>query len=804
MRETADKIELTEDELERLTADSEGGPAHLSKGWTGLLTAFAAFGLSAYAIYWTQFAVNTSFYRASFLSTVLALVFLLYPLSRTSRPRAATAEEWLSSALALALIAALAVEADIFARSVVGGLVLALMAACFAAYPIAARVPWLIRTRAIDWVFVVLSIAAAAYLWLYLDEYKNRPTRPTAEELVLGGMLVLLILEATRRTVGWILPAIAVAFLIYCYFGPSIPEPFDHRGFSFNRIIGQNYLTLEGIFSTPIDVASTFIILFTIYGAVLERGGAGKFFINWSFALFGKRPSASAPGRAVVSSGFLLGTVSGSGVATTVTVASLAWPMLKRSGYAPNVAGGMLSAAGIGATLSPPTLGAAAFIIAEYLRVDYLQILIYASIPTALYYFSCWLMTEADARRLQIKPTKTSDESLWILTRTEGYHFLSLAAIAVFLVLGFTSFMAVFWSIAIAFGLSMIRPHSRLVSPFDFGIGVAAGVAAYVYGVLGLATRHDLGQLFDARISTAVFWGLAVAVLCSGLRWWMQARSHTAAQAKLRAQHHRPGMIESLVSGSRSVLGIAATCACAGLIVSVVNLTGLGLTISSIIVNIGGGSRFATIALAAIAMWILGTAVPVTASYIIAAVMLVPALTKTGVAEPAAHMFMFYYAVLADVSPPTALAPFAASAITGGNPFKTMLQAWKYTLPAFLVPFMFCLTPEGTRLLMITPAGEWPASLDEWAGISLIFATSCLALLGICIGATGYALREANGAERILAAAGGVLLLTVDPLLDLVGAALLAAAIVAHWLRVRTSLKPIPDEARRIETERLP
>jgi TRAP-type uncharacterized transport system fused permease subunit len=167
--------------------------------------------------------------------------------------------------------------------------------------------------------------------------------------------------------------------------------------------------------------------------------------------------------------------VSGSGVATTVTVSSLAWPMLKRSGYPPNVAGGLLSAAGIGATLSPPTLGAAAFIIAEYLDVEYLTILVYATIPTLLYYLSCWLMTEADARRLGVAPVKTSDASLWALTLREGYHFLSLGAIAVFLILGFTSFLAVFWSIAIAFLLSMIRPESRLVTLPAFAVGIGAG-----------------------------------------------------------------------------------------------------------------------------------------------------------------------------------------------------------------------------------------------------------------------------------------------------------------------------------------
>jgi TRAP transporter 4TM/12TM fusion protein len=779
-RNAADKIELSAEELERLSSDSEGGPARRATGWLGWVTAIGAFGLAAYSLYWTQFSINTTVYRSSFLALSLGLTFLLYPLVRDLRStRNATIEEWCVAAIGAVGMYFLYVEGRIVERSPFAFYVLLAIAVAFLIYPLMTRTRFFVRTQILDWLLVALAIWTAWYLADNIEIYKNRPTRPTALELVLGAGLILLILEATRRTVGWILPAITVIFLIYCYLGPYVPEPFDHRGFGINRIIGQNYLTLEGIFSTPMDVAATFIILFTVYGAVLDRGGAGRFFIDWAFALFGRNPKASAPGRAVVASGFLLGTVSGSGVATTVTVASLAWPMLKRAGYTPNVAGGMLSAAGIGATLSPPTLGAAAFIIAEYLDVDYLMILVYATIPTILYYVSCWLMTEADARRLNVKAVKTSDASLWQLTKSHGYHFLSLAAIAVFLVLGYTSFMAVYWSVVIAFGLSMIRPESRLVTTRAFYIGVGVALVAWAFGMSDLPEALDLHELFDARLSSSIFWGAVVAVAVSG---W-QALSAVRAGAEPAPESTR--MIEALVDGARSTLGIIATCACAGIIVGVVNLTGLGLTISGIIVQFGGGDRLIVITLAAIAMWILGLAVPVTASYIIAAVMLVPALTKVGIPEPAAHMFMFYYAVLADVSPPTALAPFAASAITGGQPFHTMMQAWKYTLPAFLVPFMFCLTPEGMYLLMLTPAGQLPSTFVEWGAVFMTLLTSCLALVGLCVGATGYALDHAKPIERVLCAVGGCLMLAADPTYDVAGAVLLAAGLALHWFRVK-------------------
>ncbi len=784
-----DAVHLSAEELERLSSDSEGGPAQRARGWLGWLTGVGAFGLAAYALYWTQFAINTTLYRASFLSWTLALIFLLYPLLRggaDSKTRRPTFEELFVAILGVGWMVFVVHEGNVFARdSFSGGLALA-VALAFATYPLAVMNRWFARTQVFDWLLVIVAIWCTVHLAINAEAIKTRATRPTADDLVLGATLILLVLEGTRRTVGWILPAVTAAFLVYCYFGPWMPEPFDHRGFSLNRIVGQNYLTLEGIFSTPMDVAATFIILFTLYGAVLDRGGAGRFFIDWAFALFGKKPSPAAPGRAVVASGFLLGTVSGSGVATTVTVASLAWPMLKRSGYPAHVGGGLLSAAGIGATLSPPTLGAAAFIIAEYLDVSYLTVLLYATIPTLLYYLSCWLMTEADTRRLAVQPVKTSDASLWELTRTQGYHFLSLGAIAIFLALGFSSFMAVFWSIAIAFVLSMLRPESRLVTPLAFLVGAAFGVATWVFGQTGIPRALDIHELFDGRLSVSAFWAIAMAIAVSG------AQAFLARRAGRPIGEDATRLIEGLTDGARGTLGIIATCACAGIIVSVVNLTGLGLTLSGIIVDFGGGSRLLVIILAAIAMWILGLAVPVTASYIIAAVMLVPAMVKVGVPEPAAHMFMFYYAVLADVSPPTALAPFAAAAICGGKPFATMMQAWKYTLPAFLVPVMFCLTPEGMYLLMLTPEARFPDTIGAWASVLGVLVTSSLAMVGLVIGATGYCLRAANLVERLLASAGGVLLLNSDIRYDLAGAALLVAAIGIHWLRVRKSFAAAP------------
>ena len=661
------------------------------RGWEGMLAAFLCAALSLYALYWTQFSINTSLYRATFLGMVLCAAFLLFPLHRR-------------------------------------------------------RCSY--KAGIVDWLLIGVSLCAVWYFATHMEATKTRATAPLELEIWLGAGLMLVVLEATRRATGWALPTIAAVFIGYGLFGPFMPEPFNHRGFSLARIVGQNYLTLEGLFSTPMDVAATFIIIFSLYGAVLDKGGAGKFFIDWAFALFGKHPSPAAPGRAVVASGFLLGTVSGSGVATTVTLSSLSWPLLKRSGYPPEAAAGLASAAGIGATLSPPTMGAASFIIAEYLEISYFDVLVMAAIPTLLYYLGCWLMVEGDARRLGVKAVKTSDLSLLKLTLNKGHHFISLIAIAVLLTTGMSAFLAVFWSIVIAVALSMIRSEDRLMVPAAALAGAAIAIAAYGLGL---------------RLSLCAFAGLVAGGLASIVQSRF-GRDPDGAAARL---------VTTLVEGGKGCVGIAATCATAGIIVSIINLSGLGLKLSGMIVDLGGGSLPATLVLAAFAMWLLGTAVPVTASYIIAAVVLVPALTSLGVAPSAAHMFMFYYAVLADVSPPTALAPFAASAICGGKPFATMMQAWKYTLPAFVVPVMFCLPPIGTGLLF----------QGSGAQITQVTITSAFAIAGFAFAVSGWMVTQLGVWQRLAAAIAGVALMLPDTRLQIAGALALlgGAAITGLW-----------------------
>ena len=313
-------------------------------------------------------------------------------------------------------------------------------------------------------------------------------------------------------------------------------------------------MTLEGIFGVPLDVAATFIILFTIYGAVLEHSKAGEFYVNFSLAAMGSKPAGA--GRTVTLASFLLGGPSGSGVATTITLGSVAYPLLAKAGYDKDSAGGLLSAGGIGAIISPPVLGAAAFLIAEFLKISYLEVIAMAAIPTLLYYWSIFTMVELDANKFGARPIAVAGEGVWSLTRKYGYHFVSLVAIVVFMLWGYTAILSVVYAIVLAIALSFIRRETALT---------------------------------PARL-------------------W-----------------------RALQDGSCGVLSVASTCATAGIIVGVVTLTGLGLKFSIIILDLAGGNLFLTVVYTGIAVWILGLAMPVTASYIIAAVITAPAMIKLGI-----------------------------------------------------------------------------------------------------------------------------------------------------------------------------
>jgi TRAP transporter 4TM/12TM fusion protein len=627
--------------------------AHL-RGAPKLLLSIAGVALALYAFFWVLNPLPAQIYRPSFLAVAMMMTFILY------RARSRDDSEHSNPGVT-------------------------------------------------DWLLAGLSVLSLGYILVTFEEFVRRAARPEILDTVFGVITILLVLEATRRTVGWTLPLFCVIFLAYAYLGGLIPIGWEitHRGYDLERIVGQTYMGLEGIFGVPVAVAATYLILFTIYGAVLQYSGATKFFLDLSFAAFGN--SRTGPGRTTTLSGYFLGSASGSGTATAVTLATILWPNLRRAGYNPENGGGVLAAAGLGAILAPPTMGAAAFIIAEFLGVSYLEVIIFAVIPAFLYYLGVVLAIEADARHMRIQGIEVDTPPAgWLLLRY-GYYFSSLFVIIILLVLGFSPFRAVFYATILAFLLSF------------------------------LSREHRMGPR----------------------RIW-----------------------QALSAGALMVLPIAAVTASAGIIVAVITLTGLGVQLGSLIVSLAGGSLFLVTLYAAVAVLLIGLAVPVTASFIIAAVIIAPAFGEVGVEEYVAYMFIFYYAVLGEVSPPTGLAPFSTAAITGGSPMTTLMKTWKYTLPAFLVPFAFVLSPNGEALLL-------QGSVLQ---VLLVLPVAALSVAGLSVATGGWLIGPARLPERILCGAGALIMLYLEPLWASAGVAIFAAGVAVHLLTNRMIGRAEPSD----------
>ena len=658
--------ELLSDEERRKVEElieQEDGAIHKFAGWWGKILTSVAVAMTLFHLYAAASTVNQQSLREVHVAFALSLIFLLFPMVKSWRNRVAP---W-----------------DVLAAAVSVGVI------------------WYMMTGG-TW----NSLAGA-------DDFLDRYVSPNRMDVAVGVVLILLVLEATRRATGWIMPIVSLAFFAYGLWGNYLPAPWTHKGYPVVDLIAELYMTLNGIFGSAIDVSASLIILFTIFGAILQASGAGRFFIDFSLLAMKGQPNAA--GRAVVLSSFLLGGPSGSGVATTVTIGTVAWPIMRQAGYGKTAAGGLLAAGGLGAILSPPVLGAAAFLIAEYLKMSYLDIVRMAIIPTCLYYFGLLVMTEIDSRKYNLRAVDPQlDMTLRQLVLRYGFHFSSLISVVVLMIWGYSATYAVFWSILLAILMSYLRADTALWP----------------------------GRLFRA-----------------------------------------------LADGSIQALGVAATCACAGIIVGIITKTGLALKFTSIVIDLAGGSLFWTAIYTSLIVWIVGLAVPVTASYIMCAVIAAPALIKLGVPDYAAHMFIFYYAVLSEVSPPTALSPFAAATITRADPYVTTLQSWKYALPAFLVPFIFVLDPIGSGLLLEFPKGmTWGWAV--WVTIGAAFG-----VLALAFAAQGHITRPLGVAARVACFAAGVSLMFPD-LIDhwvggmvaarLIGIALLGAVIsyeVVRWRR---------------------
>ena len=536
-----------------------------------------------------------------------------------------------------------------------------------------------------DFILGAVGVASAMYLVVFFNDLTTRAGLPTQTDLIMGFLLIVTLLEATRRISNPVLPCLAILALLYCFFGRSLPEMIAHRGFSVQRIVNHMYLGTEGIFGTPLEVSSTFVFMFILFGSVLEKTGLGKFIIDLSMALAGW--STGGPAKVAVVSSGLMGTVSGSSVANVCTTGMFTIPLMKSVGYEPHFAGAVEAVASTGGQIMPPVMGAGAFIMAQFLGVPYIEVALAAVVPALLYYFAVMVQVHFEATRLGLKGIPWAQlPPLWPLLKSKGFLLIPLIAIIYFLLAGFTPLRAAFNGILVSFVLSWLNKETRL-------------------------TPQRIMEAFE--------------------------------------------------SGARGAIGVACACATVGMVVGMGTLTGLALRIANAIVTLAGGSKILTLFYTMLASIILGTGLPTTANFIVTSTMAAPALFKLGVPAKAAYMFVFYFGIAADLTPPVALAAYAGSGIAGSDPMKTGLTAFKLALAGFLVPYVYVYNP---MLLFIDVV---PSQM-----IQAIF-TALLGVFLLAMATIGFYKAHLPWYLRLLAFCGALGLLIPGTLSDLGGIAVL-------------------------------
>lgn len=561
-----------------------------------------------------------------------------------------------------------------------------IMALVFILYPFSKKSSKT-KTPVLDWVFAGLSLCLGGYIVVNYDSLVLRAGMPNNADIVFGIMAILLVLEAGRRITGNEIAILAVIFLVYAYVGPYLPDIIAHRGYSIKDIAEYMYLTTEGIFGIAIGVSSTYIFLFVLFGAFLSKSGMGQFFNDLAMAIAGQGKGGPAK-VAVISSG-LLGSINGSAVANVVTTGAFTIPLMKKIGYKSEFAGAVEATASCGGQILPPVMGAAAFIMAEYLGIKYIQIAAAAVIPALLYYLGVIVMIHlrASKRGLTGLPKEELPKVGEVL-KQRGHLLIPLIILLGLLIKGFTPIYAAFYSIIVTILASSLKKETRM-------------------------SFKDL--------------------------------------------------IDALESGARTALGVAMSCAIVGLIIGVATLTGFGLKLAGAILFLGKGNLFITLVLTMIACIVLGMGLPSIPAYIITATMAAPALAKMGIVPQVSHMFVFYFGMLANLTPPVALAAFAGAGIAGGNPAKTGFQAVKLALAGFIVPYIFVYSP-ALLLIDTTPMG-----------IVISTITAIIGVVALGVAAEGYLFKDVNIIYRAAMFASAILLMKPGMMTDVIGIVIFAA-----------------------------
>lgn len=562
----------------------------------------------------------------------------------------------------------------------------------FLLYP--ARKSWS-RTsmHPLDVLFALVGAASALYIVVNYQELVFRAGMNNETDFIVGVVGTLMVFEAARRVVGWPMITVAFVFIAYAFFGPYIPGIMAHRGVQVQELFDHLFFTTEGIFGTPMGVSSTFIYLFILFGSYLEATGLGKFFIDLANAVAGW--AAGGPAKVAVLSSGLMGTVSGSSVGNVAGTGAFTIPMMKKLGYRPAFAGAVEAAASTGGQLMPPVMGAAAFLMAEFVGVPYFDVVKAAVIPALLYYIGVWLGVHYEAKKYGLKGTPREElPKFGPLFMEKGHLAIPLAVIVYLLVSGYTPMRAALAAIALSIICACLRKSTRI-----------------------------------------------------GLK----------------------EIVNGLIDGSKGVLGVLIACATAGIIIGVVTKTGVGLKVATALLDLSGGQLLPAMFFTMVTSLILGMGVPTTANYVITSTIAAPALVQMDVPVLAAHMFAFYFGIVADVTPPVALAAYAGAGIAGANPMRCGVIAAKLAIAAFIVPYIFVLAPE---LLMINATT-----------LTIVYSalTAIIGMWGVSMAMIGFCQNALNYLQRVLFMAGGICMIIPGHITDIIGVVCLIAAFM--WQR---------------------
>jgi TRAP transporter 4TM/12TM fusion protein len=646
------------------------------------------------------------------------------------------------------IIAAFAPLSSLPTRSIHVGFLLALT---FLIYPVSAHAK---RNRIAlhDAVLALVGFGLSLYHLVFESALIQRSGDPSTADLVVGAIFIVLVFDAARRVLGIALPLICGIFLLYGLFGQYLPSLIAHRGYGFDQIVSQLFLGTEGLFGIPVLVSATYIFLFILFGSFLEHAGMINLFNSIALGFVGH--ARGGPAKVAVISSGMMGTISGSGVANVLTVGQFTIPLMKRFGYSPVFAGAVEATSSMGGQIMPPVMGAVAFIMAETLNLPYIAIVKAAVVPALLYYATAFWMVHLEAGRAGLHGIpKAECPNPWEAMRRSWYLMLPLAVLVFMLFDGFTPMFA---------GIVGLALTAMLI----LGVGIAAGFSSMPFRVVfWIALGFATASFFRYGIWPVI---IAIGVLVA-INFVITGGRKTLAV-----------MRSSLIDGARQAIPVGIACAIVGVIIGVLTLTGAASNFAEFILEVGARSVFLSLLLTMIVCLILGMGIPTIPNYIITSAIAAPALLKLGVPLIVSHMFVFYFGIMADLTPPVALAAFAAASIAKASPMRIGWKATHIAIAGFVIPYMAVYDPA----LMLQP--EIGASSVSLVAVLYVVVKTILAI-GLWGGvAVGYFLRaRLNWAERVVGFASAALLVAAIPWTDQAGFVASGLFIAWHLWRSR-------------------